>query len=631
MNGDVLSFRPFKIPPHSSFMEKRRALSTEFMVLDLEKSGLRPGDLFSYAHGSVYMPKEADTGYVIPYFYPNGQPIVGDDEFPSMFRIRLRAKANIPCPRYIQPSKDQLLKNGLPGNIPYMPPYRREGDTIYICEGEKKTIAVVKHLGLPAIGIGGCTAWNHPWIFEECAGKKVVLIPDADIQRYDISRAYGGLANELMNRGCSVSIVVPPDKIDDWIMKGNGYDEFLQLPTMDPADLVLSGDALVKKYNLTFTLNKDGRMVPHEHISNIVTLMENHPAFPTIWNNEDNARVYIGDDETKPGHTEVELTRYFQRNLGMSKVQHRLVRDAIGSICIANSRSPMLDWVQGQKWDGKERLASWMIRHWGAEDNEYVREVSVKWMVSSCARMHRPGTKLDWIFIAIGPQGTGKTTMPDILFRGNNMVVYGHDEGKDAKMLLHSALCIGYDELDGMAKREQSTLKAMITCREDAFRKPYAADVKFHKRRSVLYGCGNNPAFLTEDLTGYRRYAIVEIPRKLDFDGLEEEVGQLWAEAWHIYQNENVKYWEVEGANAAAEQYVVESATGGNVNMGLEVMARTGMKTFTSTQLYAAMGLDSSRVTMAQAKDIANTMRNMGWNQKRVKVNGVPLRSWYHE
>jgi hypothetical protein len=627
MSAAILPFRPFKIPPSSTFLEKKKQLSSEFMIEDLARSGLVPGDLFAYAQTSMRIPKEAETGYVIPYFDPKGQPVVGPEECPSMYRVRLKAKANLPCPRYVQPHAEELAAQGLPSNMPYLPPYKRESSTIYICEGEKKTIAVIKYLGLDAIGIGGCNTWNHQWIFDACVGKKVVLIPDADIQRYDISKAYGSLAYELKNRGCVVEVVVPPDKIDDWIMRGNRYDEFLQLPTLNPDDLVVGGEALIKSYNLMFNQTKDGRKIPYQHNSNVTILLESHPAFPVIWNNMDNGRPYIGDDVVEIGHTEHQISNYFQRNFGMDRVTPRIIRDIMGSQCIKNKRSPMLEWVQAQVWDRKDRLETWMIRHWGVEDSAFVREVSSKWLISACARMHQPGVKLDWIFIAIGPQATGKTTMPDILFRGNNAVIYGHEEGKDAKLLLHSALCIGYDELDGMAKREQSTLKAMITCKEDAFRKPYAADVEFHARRCVLYGCGNNPSFLTEDDTGYRRYAIVKVPQLLDFEGLEGEVGQLWAEAWWRYQNEDSHYWEVEGASVNAEEYVVESPLKSAVLHALQQYERDHIRHFTPHQLYGRMDYNGRMVGTA-AKDVANILTQMGYVKKNVSVNGVSTPSW---
>lgn len=623
----IVAFRPFKVPPKaSSFLQGVSKQAEEFMFSDLARSGLIPEDLKSYSHGQIWVPREAECGYVIPYFYPDGQPIVDAERYPAMYRVRLKPKPNLPCPRYIQPSKETLLGHGLPSNTPYFPPYERAGNTLVICEGEKKTIAAIKHLDLPAIGIGGCTVWNHEWIFEAAKDKHVLIVPDADVMRYDIAKQYGSLAAELQRRGSTVEIVVPPDKLDDWIVSGGTREQFDKLPRVDPNSLAQSSQQLIDQYNLTFRTDAKGRRTLDQHTSNIMTLMEKHPAFPEIWENKDNGRVYIGEAETQPGLTEMEIANYFQRNLGMDKVSHRLIFPVIGALALKNAKSPMLDWINGLVWDRRERLDTWMIRHWGVEDNEYHREVSSKWLIGSCARLDKAGTKLDWMLITIGAQGTGKTSMPEIIFRGNNIVTYGHDGDKDERMLLHSALCVGFDELDGFGKREQSSLKAMVTCREDTFRKPYGAAHESHARRSVLYGCGNVVQFLAEDNSGYRRYAVVEVAEILRFADLEGEVEQLWAEAWWRYRNSDVRYWEVDGASERAQRYVIESSYRELAERAIQRLKKES--SFSSNDLYVAMGLDPGRVNMPQAKEIAGIMKSLGYEKRAVKIDGKVLKSW---
>lgn len=598
------------------------------MLSDLSRSGLDPEDIKSYAHGQIWIPREAECGYVIPYFYPDGQPIVDTERYMAMYRVRLKQRPNLSCPRYIQPTKEHLLAHGLPSNVPYFPPYERDGDTLVICEGEKKTLAAIKYLGLSAIGIGGCTTWNHPWIFEAAKGKKVLIIPDSDVMRYDIAKQYGSLAAELTARGSEVEIVVPPDKLDDWIVAGGNAEAFAALPRLPSTALSQTQDQLIGQYNLTFKVTgKENKKVVDQHSSNVMTLMENHPAFPTIWENLDNGRVYIGDTETDPGLTEMEIANYFQRNLGFDKVSHKLIYPCVGALAKKNEKSPMLEWIRGTVWDRRERLDSWMIRHWGVEDSSYTREVSSKWLIGSCARLDVAGTKIDWMLITIGGQGTGKTSMPGIVFRGNNAVTYGHDGDKDERLLLHSALCIGFDELDSFNRKDQSTLKAMVTCREDVFRKPYAAAHESHKRRSVLYGCGNKVEFLGEDTSGYRRYAIIEVSRLLDFDGLEAEVEQLWAEAWAKYQRGDVKYWEIEGASERAEKHVVASPLGEMIDTALSGML-ANKPHFTATELYCAMGLDPSKVVGNTARDVSSILIKKGFAKKSAKLNGHPVKVW---
>jgi len=286
-------------------------------------------------------------------------------------------------------------------------------------------------------------------------------------------------------------------------------------------------------------------------------LMGEHPAFPKVWLNQDDNTVMIGEEKSEPNRTDMDLANYFQYNLGFDKVSDRVIHNCVLSLARANRRSPFLDYVNAQAWDGKSRLDTWLSDFWGCENTDYNREISAKWLISACARLDKPGTKIDWMMIVVGPQGVGKTTMPFVLFPGNARTLYGEQNDKDLHMLMHSALCVGFDELDSFGKRESSNLKAMITRNEDAFRPPYGAIVEVFPRRFTLYGCGNRYEFLQHDPSGYRRYAIVEVTQLLDFAGLEANRGQLWAEAWDRYRNGSVRYWEVENASANSEKYAV--------------------------------------------------------------------------
>jgi len=265
----------------------------------------------------------------------------------------------------------------------------------------------------------------------------------------------------------------------------------------------------------------------------------------------------IGDTPAEPHRTEMDIANYFQYNLGMDKVNDRTIHNCVMSLARTNKRSPFLDWVRSLEWDGVSRLDSWLTEYWGVEDTDYTREVAAKWMVSACARLDKPGTKIDWMLIVVGPQATGKTSMPGIVFKDSALTLYGEHNDKDLHLLMHSKLCVGFDELDSFGKREASNLKAMITRNEDAFRPPYGISVEIFPRRFTLYGCGNRYEFLQHDPSGYRRYAVIEVSRLLDFAKLAADREQLWAEAWQRYQTGGVNYWMVSGAAEMAERYVV--------------------------------------------------------------------------
>lgn len=623
----VVAFRPFKVPrPEATqFFTLDDSENKKFMEQDLAKSGLTQEDLHAYT--SPMLRKDGSlAAYGIPYFDLDGQPIVDKEGYPAMYRTRFKYPEFSKEQRYTQPTKEALAKIDLPGYIPYITPLSLtlEGEYLVCCEGEKKTASVLKRLGIPAFGIGGCQMWRdpssgtgiHPWIrrlLSQRGMRKILIVPDGDLYRYNICSAYGTFAHTLRAEGYDVEIINPPGKIDDLIVEWGAAAEanFRDLSRVDPQELVQSPTSLAKRYNLAFKQDAKGGMTVLQHTSNICTLLEEHDGFPKVWRNEDNYRIYVGDEEAKPNYTEMEIANYFQHNLGFDKVTDRVVRACVVALARKNQKSPFLEYVKSQTWDGIKRLDDWLIRHWGVEDTSFNREVGAKWMISACARMEKPGTKLDWMMIIVGSQGTGKTTMPGILFKGCYTPLYGEQNDKDFHMILHSSLCTGFDELDSFSKKESSTLKAMITRNEDAFRPPYGASVEIFKRRFTLYGCGNRYEFLQHDPSGYRRYAIVEVSRLLDFAGLEAERDQLWAEAWARYTAGGVKFWEVEGANEQAQQHVVSNPLEDMTTTQVELwkkqrpdgMVKDGKLYFTMFTLQTALGIDPIKGNTSQNRE----------------------------
>ena len=572
----VVTLKRFHLPnlaEATQFFANDSKDNLEFAKADLARSGLTPEDMRADYDPRIRRPERATAAYGIPYFDLDGKELVDQSGAYTYYRMRLRYPEYSKEQRYVQPSGDSLIRQGLPPHAPYIHPdfWSCAGDTVVCCEGEKKSLAVLKHMRVPAFGIGGCQLWRHPteignvhpWIMQLLARRNsttLTIVPDGDIFRYDICGAYGAFARALEANGITVSILVPTGKIDDLLLewgehRARHWDE---LKRITPNDLVQSPASLTRRYGIAFKTDAKERVHILQHSSNVMRLMEEHPAFPRVWRNADTNRVMLGDKPATPDLSEMEIANYFQHFLGFDKVGHKLVYSCIQAMAKKNSRSPMLEGIKATQWDNVPRLDTWLTRLWGVEDSAYTREVAAKWFISACARMDKPGVKIDWMLIVIGSQGVGKTSMPEIAFKGNSMTLYGEQNDKDLHMLLHSSLCAGFDELDSFGKRESSNLKAMITRREDMFRPPYGASVEAYPRRFVLYGCGNRHEFLQHDPSGYRRYAIVNVgKRKLNFREMEAEVDQIWAEAWDRYTHGGVSYWEIENASTEAERYVV--------------------------------------------------------------------------
>lgn len=633
-------------PPSEFISNSLGKENEEFALEDLAKSGLTPENMFVDAHPLIRRRNDAKAAYVIPYFDLSGHPLVNTDGEFIMWRARMKYPEFHRGNRYDQPSGETLAKYGLPPSIPYIHPkaLTLPGDTIVCAEGEKKAAAILKFLGIPTFGIGGCQMWRdpsgsgglHPWIkrlFELRGCKRLIIVPDGDVFRYDICNAYGTFARAAETSGLSVTILNPGTKIDDALLSwgAKAAENWAKLPEIPLSDLVQSARSLVEKYRLAFRSDAKGNCIVHQHTSNAMRLMEEHPAFPKLWRNLDTNRVMIGESIAQPDATEMDIANYFQHYLGFDKIHHRTIFSCIQALAKRNARSPMLDWIKGQIWDGVPRLSDWMCRLWGVEDSTYTREIQTKWLVSACARLDKPGTKIDWIMIVVGPQKTGKTTMPSILFPGNSLTLYGEQNDKDLHMLFHSALVVGFDELDSFNRKESNTLKAMITRQEDSFRPPYGASIEVFPRRFTLYGCGNRYEFLQSDPSGYRRYPVLEVNQLLNFSGLEAERSKLWAEAWHLYRAGRTQFWEVEGASERAAQYAIADPLADQILNWVAAQCmnkssaniREGKLYFNLTQLLTGLNREHDIKNTALIRDVGNLLC-MGGMKKGTGKAPVP-------
>lgn len=172
---------------------------------------LRPCDIERFFKWRT--PAEIESALCFPY---RGRAFARIKLFPALGKMK-----------YSQPS-------GTSARL-YMPFPIDEG-AIYVCEGEKKTLAAYQH-GLNAVGIGGVWNWlsNGEPIDDlsliEWDGRDVTIIPDSDVfERVDLLRAIYALGRELRALGSSVLVAQIPQSgakkigLDDYLVDGGYVD-----------------------------------------------------------------------------------------------------------------------------------------------------------------------------------------------------------------------------------------------------------------------------------------------------------------------------------------------------------------------------------------------------------------------
>jgi hypothetical protein len=203
--------------------------------------------------------------------------------------------------------------------------------------------------------------------------------------------------------------------------------------------------------------------------------------------------------------------------------------------CYQNRFHPVLDYLDGLKWDGVPRIDTWLIDYAHASDTPYARAVGALVMVAAVRRVREPGAKFDELLILESEQGHSKSEMIEALAVKEDWYSDSVRLNVDDKQMIESSSGIWiaeFGELQGMRKGEVEKIKAQLSRRSDRARLAYGRLPTVVPRQSVGIGStngGKNDQYLA-DITGNRRFWPVEVSR-CDVKGVVRDRDQLWAEA----------------------------------------------------------------------------------------------------
>lgn len=230
------------------------------------------------------------------------------------------------------------------------------------------------------------------------------------------------------------------------------------------------------------------------------------------------------------------LRNYLEAIYNLSGINK--VEDALILSTNKNKFNSVANYLEGLAWDGKKRLETLLQDYLGAEDNIYVREVMLISLTAAVARAIDGGVKYDYMPIFTGPQGIGKSTFLAKLGKEWFSDSLQGFDGKEASEMIQGTWINELGELTHFSKSETNTIKQFLSKTHDIYRKAYGRVTEKYPRRCVFFGTSNDSEFL-RDKTGNRRFWPVEVgilkPKKRIFGDLDNEVDQIWAEAYHNY------------------------------------------------------------------------------------------------
>lgn len=291
-----------------------------------------------------------------------------------------------------------------------------------------------------------------------------------------------------------------------------------------------------------------------------------------------------------------------------------------------NSYNPILVYLSKLKWDGTERLDTWLQDYMGCKDQETLRIFGAKFLIGAVARVKRPGCQMDNALVLEGAQGAGKTTAVSTLFGLEFMTSSITDfKSKEAAIGLQSSWCVEIAELSAMKRTGLQEVKRFITERVDKYRPAYGKIVVDRPRRCVFIATTNERNYL-EDMTGNRRFWPVPCG-EVDVGRIEADRDQLWAEAVHRYEADEAWWIEdkeiIKQVEAAQSDRAIEDPWLTPIDAWLD--ENLGVEFVTASRLLTdAVKVPIDRQTRADQNRIGNIMQQKGWaNERKIPAFGA--------
>lgn len=194
-----------------------------------------------------------------------------------------------------------------------------------------------------------------------------------------------------------------------------------------------------------------------------------------------------------------------------------------------------------------EKKAKLLPEYLGAEDSDYTYQVMRLWMLGAVSRVYKPGNKFDYTIILQGSQGIGKSTFLKLMALDDSWFNDSLDslDSDKAVQSLTGSWIIELAELKSLARTAGGveSVKRFLTATQDKYRIPYERRADTFYRQCVFAGTTNKDDFL-QDETGNRRFLIIHTGVTKPFKSLfipeaMDDIKQAWAEAVHIWKNED--------------------------------------------------------------------------------------------
>lgn len=426
-------------------------------------------------------------------------------------------RANTPIDKYKGPKGQTNL---------YIPPakYPRTS-TLWLIEGEKKSAKFSKHFKIFSAGLRGCRGFSlgsvlHPTLINllhNCAEVNVVF--DGDIET-NVQIQYAATTFHALLKALSIKLNIfkPPfaKGVDDWLVEDpNGTLQ--DLVPIEVESLQASRKQVLSEAKVI--VNEDGKFERNEfNALQIIKCLYGKRLY------EDKRLGVIFDGALCPSVDKVkfDVLVNLQEHID-AKFSRAVVQTAVQGYLGAVTTDLVRDTVKAVVWDGVPRLATWGPEYLtvAPSDKRICEEFGRMLMTAFALRIVRPGTKADFAFMLVGPQGTRKTTFLETLATFEGYKLYYAIEAlptgtstQQRHAMVKCARSVIVDMAEGIILDSRGAshenIKQYISQTEDVMQVLYQTDPKVEPRGYIICGATNR-SDITSDKSGSRRFIALTV------------------------------------------------------------------------------------------------------------------------
>lgn len=327
------------------------------------------------------------------------------------------------------------------------------------------------------------------------------------------------------------------------------------------------------------------------------------------------------------------LQRHFR--VALSRIQ---VFEQVQAVARKSPYDPVASYLEALTWDGSSRLDSFLVSYFGAADTPIDRAYGKRFLTSMVARALRPGCKVDTVLVLRGQQGLKKSTALRTLaapWFSDTKIIIGD---KDSYALAASSWLHEFGELAALKRADLETTKAFFSAQEDYYRPVWGRVHIKRPRRCVFVATTNDEEFL-RDVTGNRRWWVVDVTDRIDLQRLAADRDQLFAEAVHLFKageqwhltdaeeslhTEHVSQFEDDGVSESHHRAIVEWWNGLPLN-------KRPTRVTVADVVEKAWNVPLDRVTRSMEVLAGRALKTMGFRHVRIKDEHTGKRVWAYE